>query len=89
MGNLRMHDLRHTFEARLVNAGRSMYEVQQQLGHHSSPMTERYASLNATTMLTAISTAEALVLPEGAVASDSHQPARLPLPWQPSTEWSG
>jgi len=84
-----VHDLRHTFAAHLVNAGRSLYEEQQLLGHHSSAMTERYAPLNATTLLTAVATAEGLVLPEGAVASDSRQPARLAPPGRPPTGFSG
>jgi len=88
LANLRVHDLRHTFAAHLVNAGRSLYEVQQLLGHRSSAMTERYAPLNATTLLTAVATAEGLVLPEGAVASDSRQPARLPPPGLPTTGFS-
>ena len=73
LANLRVHDLRHTFAAYLVNAGRSLYEVQQLLGHRSSAMTERYAPLNATTLMTAASTAVDLVVPQRQSVSDPEQ----------------
>ena len=41
----RIHDLRHQHASMLVNAGRSLYEVQQILGHSSSQVTERYSHL--------------------------------------------
>ncbi len=43
---LRLHDLRHQHASMLVNAGRSLYEVQQILGHANSSVTERYAHLS-------------------------------------------
>ena len=33
LGDVRVHDLRHSFASFLVNAGRSLYEVQKILGH--------------------------------------------------------
>lgn len=44
---LRIHDLRHTHASLAVNAGASLYEVQNLLGHSSSQVTQRYAHLNA------------------------------------------
>ena len=44
--NLRIHDLRHSFASFLVNAGRSLYEVQQLLGHADIKTTSRYAHLS-------------------------------------------
>jgi site-specific recombinase XerD len=44
--NIRIHDLRHTFASRLVNAGESLYVVQQMLGHADSRTTQRYAHLS-------------------------------------------
>ena len=38
---LRQHDLRHNFASMLVNSGRTLYEVQQILGHSDSKVTER------------------------------------------------
>ena len=43
---LRIHDLRHNFASMLVNSGRTLYEVQQILGHSDSKVTERYAHLS-------------------------------------------
>jgi integrase len=43
---LRIHDLRHSFASFLVNAGRSLYEVQQLLGHADIRTTSRYAHLH-------------------------------------------
>ena len=43
---LRIHDLRHSFASFLVNAGRSLYEVQKLLGHADIRTTSRYAHLS-------------------------------------------
>jgi integrase len=43
--DVRMHDLRHSFASFLVNAGRSLYEVQELLGHADIKTTSRYAHL--------------------------------------------
>ena len=45
--NVRIHDLRHSFASRLVCNGRSLYEVQQILGHSDPKVTMRYAHLSS------------------------------------------
>jgi integrase len=57
--HLRLHDLRHQFASFLVNDGRTLYEVQQILGHSSSKVTERYAHLSTATLQAASASASA------------------------------
>jgi len=47
---LRGHDLRHNFASLLVNAGESLYVVQQILGHSTPVVTQRYAHLNVNSL---------------------------------------
>ena len=54
---LRLHDLRHNFASFLVNSGRTLYEVQQILGHSQSQVTERYAHLSTATLQDAANSA--------------------------------
>lgn len=58
--HLRVHDLRHTFASLLVNSGRTLYEVQQILGHTTSKVTERYSHLSSETLRNAASMASVL-----------------------------
>ena len=51
---LRVHDLRHSFASFLVNAGRSLYEVQELLGHADIRTTSRYAHLNRERLVGAV-----------------------------------
>jgi len=51
--SLRIHDLRHSFASFLVNNGRTLYEVQQILGHSVPTVTQRYSHLSAKTLLSA------------------------------------
>ena len=46
LGHLRLHDLRHMYASFLVNSGRTLYEVQQILGHSDPKVTMRYAHLS-------------------------------------------
>lgn len=52
--NLRVHDLRHSFASFLVNAGRSLYEVQELLGHADIRTTSRYAHLSRERLIAAV-----------------------------------
>ena len=54
--DMRMHDLRHSFASFLVNNGRTLYEVQRILGHHTIAITERYAHLAHESLLEAADT---------------------------------
>jgi site-specific recombinase XerD len=58
--DMRMHDLRHSFASFLVNNGRTLYEVQRILGHHTIGITERYAHLAHESLLEATDTVGAV-----------------------------
>lgn len=72
LADVRMHDLRHSFASLLINSGRTLYEVQQILGHSQLKTTQRYAHLSQDTLLAAANTAaeavEAVMLPIGRVS---------------------
>ena len=51
--DLRIHDLRHSYASFLVNAGRSIFEVQKILGHAQIRTTQRYSHLAPGTLLSA------------------------------------
>jgi len=50
LSDLRLHDLRHSYASFLINAGRSLYEVQTLLGHSDPKVTMRYAHLSPQAM---------------------------------------
>ena len=54
LSEVRLHDLRHSYASFLVNAGRSLYEVQKLLGHHDPKVTMRYAHLSPQSMQEAV-----------------------------------
>ena len=54
MNGLKLHDLRHSFASFLVNAGRSLYEVQELLGHADIRTTSRYAHLSRERLIAAV-----------------------------------
>jgi len=56
LADVRIHDLRHTFASFLVNAGRTLYEVQKLLGHSDPRTTMRYAHLAQASLLAAAQT---------------------------------
>ncbi len=67
--HLRIHDLRHMYASFLVNCGRSLYEVQQVLGHSSPQITQRYAHLSTETLRDAAASAS------GRIQAASPRPA--------------
>ena len=61
--DVRIHDLRHSFASFLVNAGRSLYEVQKLLGHTQIKTTQRYAHLTQDTLRDAANAAMVAIMP--------------------------
>ncbi len=59
--NLRIHDLRHQYASFLVNSWRTLYEVQQILGHSDSKVTQRYAHLSTKTLQEAANSASVII----------------------------
>lgn len=57
--HLRLHDLRHQYASMLINSGRSLYDVQQILGHSSPVVTQRYAHHSTHALQEAASAASA------------------------------
>jgi integrase len=53
--DVRFHSLRHTFATWLLDRGRSLYEIQQLLGHGSIRVTQMYAHLSAEHLRAAVS----------------------------------
>lgn len=71
---LRIHDLRHSFASMLVSGGRSLYEVQQILGHSDPKVTMRYAHLSTKALQAAANTASVIV-PKAQVDPQPESPA--------------
>lgn len=59
--DFRLHDLRHSFASFLVNSGRSLYEVQECLGHQTPRMTMRYAHLSSESLVKAANAVESCI----------------------------
>lgn len=57
LADVRLHDLRHSFASLLINQGRTLYEVQNLLGHTQVKTTQRYAHLSHDTLLDAANVA--------------------------------
>jgi len=69
VGKLRIHDLRHSFASFLVNGGRSLYEVQQILGHSDPKVTMRYAHLSTKALKEAANAGSVIVKTAGPKAA--------------------
>lgn len=59
--HLRIHDLRHQYASFLVNSGRTLYEVQQILGHSDPSVTQRYAHLSTKALQDAANSASVII----------------------------
>lgn len=63
--HLRIHDLRHQYASFLVNSGRTLYEVQQILGHSDPSVTQRYAHLSSKSLQDAANSASVAIRASG------------------------
>lgn len=72
LGDVRLHDLRHSFASALVNDGQSLYIVQRLLGHSNAKATQRYAHLARETMAEATEVMGKLI---GSVLKQATNPA--------------
>ena len=61
LSHLRIHDLRHQYASFLVNSGRTLYEVQQILGHSDPSVTQRYAHLSTKALQDAANSASVII----------------------------
>jgi integrase len=59
--HLRIHDLRHQYASFLINQGRTLYEVQQILGHSDPSVTQRYAHLSTQSLQDAANSASDII----------------------------
>jgi integrase len=65
--HLRIHDLRHQYASFLVNSGRTLYEVQQILGHSDPKVTQRYSHLSSKSLQDAANSASVIIKGASAV----------------------
>ena len=93
LAEVRLHDLRHSYASFLVNAGRSLYEVQKLLGHYDPKVTMRYAHLSSDAMLEAANVVGRVVTMEmsrnQAKAEEKHVRAALSVAEGASSDISG
>ena len=64
----RLHDLRHIYASFLVNSGRTLYEVQQILGHSDPKVTMRYSHLSSKSLQEAANSASLAI--QGAMTKE-------------------
>ena len=72
--HFRIHDLRHQYASFLVNAGRTLYEVQQVLGHSDPKVTQRYAHLSTKSLQDAANSASIMIQRGMPVATPQEAP---------------
>jgi integrase len=77
---VRLHDLRHSYASFLVNAGRSLYEVQKLLGHQDPKVTMRYAHLSPQAMREAVNIVGSIVGRPPAIQADTTAPLHVSSP---------
>lgn len=75
LSHLRIHDLRHQYASFLVNSGRTLYEVQQILGHSDPKVTQRYSHLSSKALQDAANSASIII--RGASKASALQAAEV------------
>jgi integrase len=73
--HLRIHDLRHMYASFLVNSGRTLYEVQQILGHSDPSVTQRYAHLSSRSLQDAANCASVAIRGQPAGVAPQQPPS--------------
>ena len=71
--HMRIHDLRHMYASFLVNSGRTLYEVQQILGHSDPSVTQRYAHLSSESLQEAANCASVAIRGSSTCLSNQSQ----------------
>lgn len=61
LGDVRIHDLRHSFASFIVNSGHSLYQVQKLLGHRDPHTTMRYSHLGQESLVAAADAVGAMI----------------------------
>jgi len=75
IGNLKIHDMRHTFAQRLLARGESIYLVSKLLGHSSVGVTqEHYGHLAASDMAKVVSKIDGIINPASVVPVKCQRP---------------
>ena len=69
MPDVTLHTLRHTCASRLVQGGMDLYQVKEWLGHSSITVTQRYAHLSPTNLVTGLAILQGAHAPIG---EDTH-----------------
>ena len=84
--HLRLYDLRHQYASFLINQGRTLYEVQQILGHSDPTVMQRYTHLSTKSLQAAADSASDAIsgaMPEFPDAATRHPSAAHPGPQMP------
>ena len=74
--HFRIHDLRHSFSSFLINSGRTLYEIQNILGHSDPKVTQRYAHLSSKSMQEAANSAS-IMIQRGMPIAGANDPAQV------------
>ena len=74
---LRIHDLRHMYASFLVNSGRSLYEVQNILGHSDPKVTQRYSHLSSKSMQDASNSASIIIKAASVIRLSEVKPSEI------------